>query len=638
MSVTRLQFAGLRRVRVYMLVRNSCTHDARVLKEADALSRRGFRVTIIAVVQRGEPQREGRQGFTIVRVPIAPTDTRLLRWVRAIPHVSTLLARRQRRQRLQRALKIRLHARQTRSRNAQRRSARTLHKRQLDEAQRRIAERSASEGQTDASSSAFFGRGRLVLPPTISERVRSGVQLWASERPWLAGLMLALRGQALRLRSKYTPGNDRRPLRRESGTADSVRLQRSRRQLDRLTRLDERLEHRAKRRDTALRRRPEERRIRHALANASRVVVRPLGRARSAFRTTAYEALRWSLLRAHRQFLLFDYSARALQVIADDLAMAEERGESGPIVIHAHDLNTLYPGTRGKVRFGAKLIYDSHELQLGTTGMTRRSRPHRWLYKVYERTLARRADAVITVCQSIAELLEQGYGLPPVEVVRNCPLLIPRMARHDLFRREFGISPETRVALYHGNLAVRRGLETLVESARYLDHVAIVLLGSGPLSETLPELAREQGVGDRIHVHPAVLQSVLPRYVASADVAVVPIQSFVPNYHYSLPNKLFESMMAGLPVAASHLPEIRRVVEDERVGAIFDPDDPRDTARAITEVLNSPDYALMCERAVVAARERHHWGCETERLVALYDRVLESEVVAGGEDQALRAA
>jgi glycosyltransferase involved in cell wall biosynthesis len=326
-------------------------------------------------------------------------------------------------------------------------------------------------------------------------------------------------------------------------------------------------------------------------------------------------------MRAHRQFLLADYSSRALKAIDSDLARVTERRERGTVVIHAHDLNTLVPGARAKARFGARLVYDSHELQLGTTGMMSRSRPHRWLYKIYERSLARRADAVITVCESIAEILERGYGIPHVDVVRNCPLLVPPLDRHDLFRREQGIPPQQKIALYHGNLSPGRGLEVLVQSAQFMPETHVVLLGSGPLFDELPKIAEHYGVSETVHVLPAVRQTVLHRYVASADVAVVPIQGAIPNYYYSLPNKLFEALMAGLPIAASHLPEIRRVVEDERVGAIFDPDDPQDVARGITDVLTAADYQAMRERAVVAARERHHWGREVERLSAVYDRL-----------------
>jgi glycosyltransferase involved in cell wall biosynthesis len=420
---------------------------------------------------------------------------------------------------------------------------------------------------------------------------------------------------------------------------DGARLRISERWFARQLRRDRKLEQRAKRRQAMLRRAPEEHPASYPLTAISRLLLKPIGWSLSKLRRAGYELLRWLLLRMHRQFLLFDYSHRALELIGADLAAAAERGEHGQIVIHAHDLNTLYPGTRAKRRFGAKLIYDSHELQLGTTMMTQRSRVHRWLYQVYEGVLAGRADAVITVCGSIAEILKGRYRLDTVEVIRNCPVLIPPLAPHDLLRRELNIPADTRIALYHGNLAPRRGLETLVHSAQHLEGVAVVLLGSGPLSDELSDLARALHVDSRVFVHPAVPQSVLPRYVASADIAVVPIQSFVPNYHYSLPNKLFEAMMAGLPVAASNLPEIQRIVESERVGAIFDPDDPVDTARAIQGVLGSPDYEAMKARAVVAARERHNWGLEVERLVALYGEVLgESTDHDAVDDRVLRAA
>src|SRR5262249_52013112 len=128
------------------------------------------------------------------------------------------------------------------------------------------------------------------------------------------------------------------------------------------------------------------------------------------------------------------------------------------------------------------------------------------------------------------------------------------------------------------------------------------------------------GFGDRVYVHDAVPGEVLLRYIASADVGVIPIETHVANYYYSLPNKLFELMMAGRPVAAADLPEIRRIVSDEQIGAIFDQTDPADIARAVVEVLDSPDYATMCGRAR-GASSSHCWEREAERLVAIYDEL-----------------
>ena len=67
-------------MRVCMLVRNRCTHDARVLKEAKTLSHQGFDVTIIAVNPRRDlPEREERDGFTIIRVEVNPLSVRVVR-------------------------------------------------------------------------------------------------------------------------------------------------------------------------------------------------------------------------------------------------------------------------------------------------------------------------------------------------------------------------------------------------------------------------------------------------------------------------------------------------------------------------------------------------------------------------------
>lgn len=530
--------------RVFMLVRNPCTHDARVLKEADALARRGHRVVIIAVQRAGIPVRERRGGVAIVRVPINPWHYRFLRSYRGLARWEVVAARRKRRRALHEAWQERARTQAQRER-IEAEAVRERERERLPELPSHLLP--ATAGRLGPSVAAPLRRAwmpvRVRLPSAA--RRRPARRLPAGPDPGKALVVPAARSQLA-------------PARRPSGA---------------------------------------------------------VARARSSVRPAVYEALEWILLKGHRPFLLADYSRRALAVIEADLVTAG----AGPVVVHAHDLNTLVPGVRARRRFGARLLYDSHELQMGTTGMVGRNVLQRGFYRSYERRLARRADAVITVCRSVADIMERTHRLPRVDVVRNCPLLTPPPGRQDLFRRELGIPAGHRVALYHGNLAPMRGLEVLIDSARRLDDVAVVLLGSGPLAADLPHLAKSLGVADRVHVLPAVAQDVLTRYVASADVAVVPIQGHVPNYRFSLPNKLFESMMAGLPVAASHLPEIRRVVESERVGAIFDPDDPADCARAIVAVLEAPDYEAMRARALRAARERHHWGREAQTLSAIYD-------------------
>jgi len=90
-------------------------------------------------------------------------------------------------------------------------------------------------------------------------------------------------------------------------------------------------------------------------------------------------------------------------------------------------------------------------------------------------------------------------------------------------------------------------------------------------------------------------------------------------------NKLFEYLMAGLPVAASDLPEIRAVATqgDPPVGELFDPNSPASIAEAVTRILADPaEYELRRREARRLALERFNWNLEERRLLDLYEQVL----------------
>src|SRR5205085_2214630 len=97
------------------------------------------------------------------------------------------------------------------------------------------------------------------------------------------------------------------------------------------------------------------------------------------------------------------------------------------------------------------------------------------------------------------------------------------------------------------------------------------------------------------------------------------------NHQLGDTNKLHEYLMGGLPVIASDLPEIRRVVTmgTPPVGELFDPSSPASIAGALSTLLG--DRELLAARRAQARRlaEEHlNWAVEERRLLALYDRLL----------------
>lgn len=292
----------------------------------------------------------------------------------------------------------------------------------------------------------------------------------------------------------------------------------------------------------------------------------------------------------------------------------------GPDLVHANDANTLAPASR----LGVPVIYDSHELW--THRNVKGPRPVAEIVeKLSERRHARRAAGVVTVSPSIAEWLHRTYRLSAEPVlVRNIPSApsAPPSPSTGRLRDLAGLGPDDRVIAYGGRITTSRGIEETLSAMRELpSDVHFVLLGYGEPEYVGPlgDLAGSLGVRDRVHFVGRVGPDEVAGALADADVSIVYVRPTCLSYRYSLPNKLFEAIHAGLPIAAADLPDTARVVEDFGVGRVFSSESPQDLARVVLEVLEDPDAYRAASRAAV---EHLTWEIESERLLALYRDVL----------------
>jgi glycosyltransferase involved in cell wall biosynthesis len=128
---------------------------------------------------------------------------------------------------------------------------------------------------------------------------------------------------------------------------------------------------------------------------------------------------------------------------------------------------------------------------------------------------------------------------------------------------DFGLPVDKRIVLLQGGLSAGRNLEVLVDAMHYVKDpsVVLVVLGDGLLLRSLQKMAQQEGLAGRVYFHAAVPQNELLELTAAADAGVIPYQATCLNNHYCTPNKLFEFIAAGLPILATDLPEIRRLVE-----------------------------------------------------------------------------
>ncbi|MBI4729066.1 MAG: glycosyltransferase [Acidobacteria bacterium] len=284
---------------------------------------------------------------------------------------------------------------------------------------------------------------------------------------------------------------------------------------------------------------------------------------------------------------------------------------------HAHDLNTLWAAWKAARARGARLVYDAHELYPELTGLGRGERA-RWAR--LERRLIGRADAVLAPSESRAAHLAGRYGIPVPLVVMNCPAAGPPPdgSRGPLaaLRR----AGET-LLVYAGGYTPNRGLENVVRAIGRAPGCRLAMLGWGPLEPVLRALASAPEIGERVELLPAVAPDEVVASVAAADAGIVSYLPIGLNNALAAPNKIFEYLHAGLAVAGSDLPDIRRVVESHQVGVLFDAADPESISGAFRTLASDPARLVEMRARAAAAAPLYTWEGQERVLLDLYQRL-----------------
>jgi len=256
-------------------------------------------------------------------------------------------------------------------------------------------------------------------------------------------------------------------------------------------------------------------------------------------------------------------------------------------------------------------IYDSHEFAINDCpNESRLSVFSKW---VLERLCIGVADEVVCVSPSIADEYARLYGIARPHLVLNCPPFEER-ARSDRLRQALGLRLEQTLFLYQGILSRGRGIEVALDAFESMtdDSVVLVIMGSGELELLIRERASRSS---RIRFHPAVSLAELPDWTGSADCGLILTEDSCLNHMWCLPNKLFQYLMAGVPVIAFGTLEVQRFVERNQIGIIAEPSDSSGLASAVRQFVDS-NFELDRDR-LAALRRTYCWEQQEPLVTAL---------------------
>lgn len=280
-------------------------------------------------------------------------------------------------------------------------------------------------------------------------------------------------------------------------------------------------------------------------------------------------------------------------------------------IVNAVDLDTLLPGFWvGRLKKKV-CVYDAHEYFTEVPEVVRRSFVKR-TWELAARLTIPRLRYAYTVGPALAEALQQQYNTP-FAVIRNVP--------HQGTKTTQPKPSGTPVILYQGALNEGRGLEQAIRAMVHLKEAELWLAGEGDLSIPLRHLVRKLKLQHRVHFLGFVLPKELKLITPKATIGLNLLESGGLSYYYSLANKTFDYIQAGVPSINMAFPEYRRINEQHRVFHLLHELNTDSLRLAIERLLSEPDYYNELRQNCLAARNHYTWEQEETALLDFYGNI-----------------
>lgn len=283
-------------------------------------------------------------------------------------------------------------------------------------------------------------------------------------------------------------------------------------------------------------------------------------------------------------------------------------------ILWSNDLDTILPNFIVAKLKGKPMIFDSHEYFTETPELVHRPRVQR-VWKRIEGFVVPRLKAMITVNESIADLFREKYGVE-VHVVRNIPMRQSLPPCGD--KLALGLPLDKHMLILQGSgINVQRGAEELVEAMRYLDDCFLMIIGGGDVLPILHQMVEDMGITDRVRFFRRMPYAQMMSYTQLAELGFCLDKDTNLNYRYSLPNKLFDFIQAGVPIVASHLTEIEKIIRLYDLGVFVESHEPKAIADTIRHALSDETRLKAWKDNLAIAAQELCWENEENELLAV---------------------
>ena len=300
-------------------------------------------------------------------------------------------------------------------------------------------------------------------------------------------------------------------------------------------------------------------------------------------------------------------------------------------VIHAHDIIGLIAAVElKKKKPQVKIVWDAHELYPELNNISSVSKE--FMRRVIGRSSAD-IDYFITINQSFIDYYrERFHRMPSGTILMNAARKEgSSIEKNGFLRSAAGISDDQFVLLFQGGLSADRGVEILLDAAEKIpEWWSIIFMGDGLLGEgvrkKIDEFQGRRPPGrEAIAMIPAAPYHDLASWTSGADLGVIPYENVGLNHLYCTPNKLWEYPNAGIPILASNMIEMGKMIEEYETGILLPTEFNSGDIVSALEAIDRRQLSKLTKNCRKFSAVEN-WKKYEKRLIELYKEIENSKI------------
>jgi glycosyltransferase involved in cell wall biosynthesis len=285
-------------------------------------------------------------------------------------------------------------------------------------------------------------------------------------------------------------------------------------------------------------------------------------------------------------------------------------------VLYSNDLDTLPANfLASKLKFNPRLIYDTHELFTEVPELeNRRFAKNIWL-KI-EEYIFPKLNHILTVNVSIANIYGAKYG-KSLTIIRNVPEKYNN--ENALSKSQLGLPEDKFIIIIQGSgLNIDRGIEEAVLSMQFIDNALLIIVGHGDVIPKAKEMVFQKHLEEKVKFYGKRPYLEMMQLTSNANLGLTLDKPLNDNYKFSLPNKLFDYIHAGIPILSSDLIELKKIIEHYNIGSFVKKVSPEEIAESINFLIKNPSILQQYKKNCISAAEVENWNFEKLKLKKLF--------------------